>query len=170
MQVGNSIKEISIMDRPAPIEIMIRPARLEDALQIAQLSAQFGYPASVDDVRLWLQLLIQKPGEGVFVGIIDPGAEHESIAAWIQVSRVVHLMEPPFAEVIGLVVAEDWRGRGIGAQMLSHAERWAAARGLKWIWVRSNIVRDRAHRFYLARNFTLAKSQNVYVKDLTAGL
>ncbi len=148
-------------------EIMIRPARIEDAPEINRLSAQLGYPASLDEARERLEALLHKSGEGIYVAELESEDESGSLAAWMQISHAAHLMEAPFAEVIGLVIDEDQRGRGIGAEMLAHAERWAAERGLRWIWVRSSVIRERAHHFYQSHSYSLVKTQHLFVKSIS---
>lgn len=78
-----------------------------------------------------------------------------------------HLMEDPFAEVIGLVVADNWRNLGVGAQLMETAENWARQKGLCRVWICSNIKRERAHGFYKRLGYKEIKKQCVLVKDLT---
>ena len=71
------------------------------------------------------------------------------------------------AEVVGLVVDADARRTGTGRKLIAAAEDWARARGLRELFLRSNIVRPEAHAFYPALGFERSKTQHVYRKALT---
>jgi GNAT superfamily N-acetyltransferase len=66
----------------------------------------------------------------------------------------------------GLVVDEGHRGRRIGRLLMETAEAWASARGCEALYVRSNVVRERAHRFYKEMGYDLIKQSCVFLKEL----
>ena len=141
--------------------ISIRPARSDDAAALAELSTQLGYPAAADTLN---QRLERVRGDGVgevFVATVDG-----RVLGWTHVVPRLHLEEVPFAELAGLVVADGARGAGVGAALLSAAEHWAREHGFAQFRVRSNVVRERAHRFYLREGYVERKRQVVFDKAL----
>ena len=56
----------------------------------------------------------------------------------------------------------------IGAALLEEVEAWAwaRARGCAALRVRSNVVRERAHRFYRRAGFETIKTQHVFEKRI----
>jgi GNAT superfamily N-acetyltransferase len=88
------------------------------------------------------------------------------LVAWLHV-HLVHLLElDTQAEISGLVVDDAWRRRGVGALLMRHAEQWAREQGCKTIRLRSNVIRERAHRFYDRLGYELQKTQKVFRKTL----
>lgn len=143
-------------------KVAIRKARLSDARVVAELSGQLGYPATEKEMAERLSKLIRRPRDGVVLVAESAGA----IVGWVHVS-VTPLLEAPLrAEVNGLVVDEKQRSQGTGAELLEAAERWAAAKGCKGVSVRSNVIRERAHRFYLQRGYEHYKTQKAFRKPL----
>ena len=143
-------------------KIAIRRARLGDAVVIAKLSGQLGYPATENETEERLAKLIHCRGEGVVL-IAEVSGE---IVGWLHVS-VTPLLEVPLrAEVNGLVVDETKRSQGAGAKLLEAAERWAATKGCKSMSVRSNVIRERAHGFYLRHGYEHFKTQKAFRKSL----
>ena len=63
-------------------------------------------------------------------------------------------------------VANDFRGQGVGRVLVERAEGWAKARGLKSVYVRSNIVRKDAHAFYQKLGYKIIKTQSAFRKAL----
>jgi GNAT superfamily N-acetyltransferase len=142
--------------------IAIRKARLRDAGVIAKLSGQLGYPATEKEMAERLARLIHRPGDGVVLIAEDSG----EIVGWLHVSITPLLEVPLRAEVNGLVVDETKRSLGAGAKLLEAAERWAAGKGCKSMSVRSNVIRERAHGFYLRHGYEHFKTQKAFRKSL----
>jgi GNAT superfamily N-acetyltransferase len=144
--------------------IAIRAARDGDAVALADLSRQLGYP--LDAVEMSRRLArVRAAGAGeVFV------AEdvHAQLVGWTHVVPRVQLEDGAFAELAGLVVDESVRGSGVGAALLAAAEDWARAQGFASIRVRSNVIRERAHRFYEREGYARIKAQAVFRKPLAA--
>jgi len=148
---------------PNPEEITIRRVRLSDAASVAELSGQLGYPAHKKEMADRLAHLIRHPRFGV---VLVAETSHGKIVGWLHVS-VTPLLEVPLrAEVNGLIVAEGQRGSGSGAKLLQAAEAWAKCKGCTGMSVRSNVVRDRAHAFYLRNGYEHYKTQKAFRKAL----
>jgi GNAT superfamily N-acetyltransferase len=141
--------------------MVLRAAHVSDAAAIAGLSTQLGYPTRPEDVEFRLRDVLDRPGGAVLV------AEDEGeVVGWIHVFGNHTIETEPFALIMGLVVDETRRGRGIGASLVEAATEWATGQGYRAIRVRSNVVRERAHSFYERLGFARVKSQVVFVKQL----
>ncbi len=149
------------MDRTS---IRIRRARRGDAERIAQLSAELGYPATAAQVATRLRQLTPASKHAVFVAESSDAAM--GLIGWVHVG-VSHLLESDIrAEVNGLIVAEGQRSAGAGAKLLEAAEEWARRRGCRGMNVRSNVIRERAHRFYERQGYEHYKTQKAFRKAL----
>jgi GNAT superfamily N-acetyltransferase len=140
----------------------IRRAKSTDAAPIAELSGQLGYPAKPAAIARRLRMI--KPASQHAVLVAE--SSERKVIGWLHVS-VSPLLEVPLrAEVNGLVVDEDERSRGTGALLLRAAEQWARSRGCKNMSVRSNVLRERAHQFYLRHGYEHYKTQKAFRKSL----
>jgi GNAT superfamily N-acetyltransferase len=92
--------------------------------------------------------------------------ENGSAQGWIQVSLPRIFETPASAEIAGLVVASAARGRGLGRALVAAAAGWAAERGCTAVRVRTNVIRERAHAFYVREGFREVKTQKVLEKRL----
>lgn len=141
----------------------IRRADPEDAPELARLAAELGYQASGAAMRLRLHLLAGRDH-----AVLVAADAATLLLGWIHVARRVTLESGESAEILGLVVAAAARRRGVGKRLVVAAEAWSRDRGLERIVVRSNAARTESHEFYPALDYTLAKTQRVYMKQLTA--
>ena len=146
-----------------PARIATRRARLADAPAIAELSGQLGYPASPQEVAERLARLLWRPHDTAV--LIAESPAHEVIG-WLHVSLLPLLEVPLRAEMNSFIVAEGQRSLGAGAKLLEAAEQWAKKKGCKDISARSNVIRDRAHAFYVRNGFEHYKTQKAFRKDL----
>ncbi len=143
-------------------ELRIRRARASDAPQLAALTGQLGYPATAAQIRKRLQGIKPASQNAVFVA----NSKKDGVIGWLHVSRDVLLESEIRAEVNGLVVAEGQRSLGAGAQLLAAAEDWARKHGCKNMSVRSNVIRERAHKFYERNGYEHYKTQKSFRKPL----
>jgi N-acetylglutamate synthase-like GNAT family acetyltransferase len=128
---------------------MIRAARPGDAAGIARLSAQLGYPADVAVFAERLERLLPLATHALLVCEGEGGR----LAGFIGLERRLTIEAGDQAEVVGLVVDADARRGGAGRALIAAAEDWARARGLRELFLRSNVVRPEAHAFYPALGF-----------------
>ena len=142
--------------------MIIRPAERRDIARIAALAGELGYPSTADEMARRLAALGWR--DAVLVADDDGGA----CVAWIHVGIIDSLESDRFAEIRGLVVAEASRGAGIGAALVRAAEEWARGRGCPRVRVRSNVLRERTHRFYKRLGYRVGKSQKVFDKSILA--
>lgn len=143
-----------------PLEI--REARAQDFARIAELAAQLSYPSSPEDIARRLEGMQDSCDHAVFVAVREGGG----IAGWIGVFIYRSVEADARAEISGLVVDEKVRSRGIGSQLLARAEHWAREASCRSIGLRSNVIRDQAHEFYLRYGYRHIKTQKSFRKDL----
>ncbi len=143
-------------------ELKIRRAKRTDALRIAALAGQLGYPATAAQIRQRLQGIQPASQNAVFVA----DSKKDGVVGWLHVSREALLESDVRAEVNGLVVAEGRRSLGAGARLLAAAEDWARKHGCKGMSVRSNVIRERAHKFYERHGYEHYKTQKSFRKPL----
>ena len=142
--------------------LVIRRARLSDAARLAGLSGQLGYPTEVAEMKRRLKNIRPANQHAIFVAE-DP--EH-GVIGWLHVSAIPLLEVDLRAEVNGLVVADGQRSRGAGWLLLREAERWARKHKCKSMSVRSNVLRERAHKFYERHGYEHYKTQKAFRKPL----
>lgn len=148
------------MSPSSEIDLNVREALPSDAARIVALAAQLGYDVPLAHAGATLEA---RDAEGeVLVAIVS----RVGVVGWVDVRIHHNLLTSREAVVEGLVVDEEFRGAGIGGELLAEAERWAGARGCGSVRVRSNAMRERAHAFYEARGYALVKSQRIYEKAL----
>ena len=136
----------------------IREICLDDIDQYIVLAKQLGYETDKEHLK---RCIINKDDlEIVFV------AEFESkIIGWIDCKISHTYLKKDYCEIVGLVVDEMERSKGIGKKLMSKAENWAKDKGTKEIIVRSNIRRERAHKFYLNNGYVIEKQSMVFKKE-----
>ena len=140
----------------------VRTASIGDATELARLSNQLGYPASVRDVELRLHGMEASPEHRVLVACL----EEEAVVGWIHVYISLRIESNPFGELGGFVVAEDHRRRGIGRALLGAAETWLTGRGIETIRVLCRSTRVDAHAFFEQAGFSMTKDQRVFDKQI----
>lgn len=144
-----------------PARIVIRPAQPGDAATLTDLTEQLGYPASVHAIAARLANLLGLPEHALFVATAD-----DQVRGWVHVFKAHRLETDDCAEIGGLVVDTAWRGQGVGKSLMAAAETWARSLALTKVRVRSNIVREGAHRFYERLGYASLKRSTVFTRSL----
>ena len=142
-------------------QVTVRLARVKDAGRIAELATQLGYPTTSEQMQRRLSQVGQTGERAVYVAVRDGrvvGWIHVCVRPLVQVDRA--------AEIEGLVVDEACRGQGIGRLLIRQIEQWVGEKGCDAIYVRSNIIRERAHGFYQELGYENIKTSLTFCKML----
>lgn len=140
--------------------VVLRRAEAGDAERLAELCGQLGYPLSAGQLQPRLAEISEDEPNDVCVAVGAGG----QVLGWVQVYVRQLLMVERHAEMGGLVVDEAHRGCGIGRMLVDWAETWARDHGCDSLYLRSNVQREAAHRFYEQMGYQLAKTQRAYWK------
>jgi GNAT superfamily N-acetyltransferase len=143
----------------------IRRAVIQDAARLAELSGALGYPAAPEAIGTRLERLLQRAGDVVFVAEVSAGR----VVGWLHGAEQELLESGRRCEILGLVVAAEHRSQGVGRLLVAAVERWAGARGLELVAVRSNVKRSESHPFYERLGYVRVKTQHAYRKRLSVG-
>ena len=133
---------------PSHFGVSIREAGPADAKDVAALFTELGYPCSEADARSRL-LRPTADRNRLFLAVSDG---HVVGLACVHLMWMLHADEL-WCRLTSLVVTESHRGRGIGAAMIEHVERYATAAGAVRLEVTCNERREEAHHFYLRHGF-----------------
>ena len=144
----------------------IRSMTAGDAGEVAALCDQLGYPSTPAQVAHRFGLLAERPECAVFVAEDEDDEAAERIAGFVHVQGRLTVESDARAEIAGLVVDAARRGAGVGRALVEAAEMWAAARGYDEVTLRSNVARERAHRFYQSLGYEITKSSHAFRKAL----
>lgn len=150
------------MQQRDEMKFEIRPATLADASQIADLSAELGYPASHEQILNRLERVDSRSDHAVFVIEVPDG----SIVGWVHAYLRWLLISGLSAEIGGIVIRETYRRRGLGRKLLQHIEKWADSHGCETVALYSGMQRDTAHLFYPSTGYKRIKSSWKYEKEI----
>jgi GNAT superfamily N-acetyltransferase len=143
-------------------KIKVRPANARDVTAIARLAGELGYPSTSAQVHDRLATMKDDPRHATFVA----AAAGNEVIGWIHLREERSPGSEPLAEISNLVVDSRFRGAGTGRLLVERGEQWAREQGLAAIGVRSNIIRERSHVFYLRLGYQITKFQKVFRKAL----
>jgi ribosomal protein S18 acetylase RimI-like enzyme len=143
--------------------LTIRTPEPADYARLAELAGELGYPSSAEDIARRLAGLADISQQHVIFVAQRAG---EPIAGWICVAVQGTIESDAHAEITGFVVGSEFRSQGVGEQLLARAEAWARERDVHSVRLRSNVIRDRAHAFYLREGYEHYKTQKAFRKPL----
>lgn len=143
-------------------EIRVRRARSSDAAQLTPLCGQLGYPSGEEEVRGRLSGIESTPLHALWVAETGDG----TLAGFLNAFVMRTIDTDARVEVAALVVDDAQRSRGVGQLLIEQVEAWARENGCKLIGLRSNVIRDRAHKFYERLGYVHYKTQKAFRKAL----
>ena len=139
------------------MEIIVRRVTKEDAETISVLCSQLGYPMSVEQTLKNISGVLDSRDQDAFAAEID-----NKVIGWIGLSQSIKIEVPPYCEVHGLVVDDNFQNHGIGKKLIEKAKQWAKERGNDKLKLHCNVIRKEAHLFYEHLGFKETKQQKVY--------
>ena len=142
--------------------ITVREAQISDAPRLAPLAKELGYDSTPQEVAGRLPGIFADSEHIIFV------AEQKSgeLAGYVDVFLFRTAACNVRAEIAGLVVEEKSRSQRIGRILMARAEDWAREKGCSECGLRSNIIREGAHRFYENLGYRVNKTQKSFRKKL----
>ena len=139
------------------MEIFIRRISKEDAVAIAALSYQLGYPLSLEQTLQNINAVMENKDHNAFV------ATHANkVIGWVGVAQTIQLETLAFCEIRGLVVDEQYRKKGVGKMLIEKAKQWGKEKGNNKLRLRCNLKRTETHQFYQHLGFQETKQQKVF--------
>jgi GNAT superfamily N-acetyltransferase len=144
------------------VSVDVRLATAEDAPRIAELSGVLGYPVDAAAVSARLSRLVGRHDNAVLVAV-----DGDRVVGWIHGAEHELVETGSHCEILGLVVDSTHRKAGAGRRLVDAIERWAAARGLTRMSVRSNVARVESHPFYERLGYVRVKTQHSYRKSVS---
>lgn len=142
--------------------MIIRKMEFKDLPEVSRLAHELGYPNTLEELEIRFKAVSQGDGE-LMVSLSE-----NVITGWIQVNKdVLSLLVDPRAEISALVVGEKYRNQKMGKALVKAAEEWALSNGLNVMRVRSNIKREKAHRFYEREGYEIKKTGYTFEKNLS---
>jgi ribosomal protein S18 acetylase RimI-like enzyme len=139
------------------MNLEIREATDEDLPQVLTLYAQLGMDDGnvldlVEAQEIYAQFA-RYPDYRLFVVCDSHGSQEIlGVYALLVMHNLAH-RGAPSAIVEDVVVAAEYRGKGIGRRMMEHAAAQARAAGCYKLVLSSNRHRERAHAFYESLGF-----------------
>jgi GNAT superfamily N-acetyltransferase len=130
-----------------------------DAEDIAVLNGELGYSVTSALVRKQIRRIQEQTRDRVFIAKIG-----EHAAGFIHLSPYELLFDDPLMNVMGLVVLEEYRRRGIASALMEHAEGYAKENGFSGIRLNSGSGRTGAHAFYESLGYVSRKTHRHFIK------
>jgi len=143
------------------MQFNVRSVSVEDAQAVNQLSQQLGYSISLTGTVVNIRQLLSSKEHCCFVAVHDL-----TVIGWVHGFIAYRIESNPFAEIGGLVVDENFRGKGIGKTLADRVKEWSLEQGIAALRLRCNVKRKEAHVFYNKVGFEVTKEQKVFEMPL----
>jgi len=143
------------------VTIAVREAKPNDALALAPLLGELGYPVGAEALAYRMDRLVGRKDHIVLV------AEDEIGAVGLLALHVFPLIayDRDVGMIMALVVTARARGTGVGRQLVERAEEMAKSLGASRLLVTTHVRRADAHRFYERLGFEFTGRR--YVRQIT---
>ena len=137
--------------------MIIREIELKDIEDFIALSKQLGYEIEKEYVS---ECIGNEDDTGiVFVAVED------RVIGWINLRINKTYLSKPYGEIVGFIVDENSRNKGIGKKILEKAELWFKIKGVSKVLLHTNVKRIDAHRFYERNGFKYIKDSKLFRKE-----
>jgi predicted N-acetyltransferase YhbS len=139
--------------------VMIREIRPEDYYDICLLNKELGYDYPLEKVKVRIEHIQKNTKDIIFV------AQRENeVIGYIHGSPYELLYSDSLINILGFVVKERYRSKGVGSLLIQHLEDRAKENGFRGIRLVSGIDRTDAHRFYRKHGYLHKKDQKNFIK------
>ena len=136
------------------MEISVRSVTAADVTAVNNLSQQLGYPLSESQTLQNIKAMLSRDDLTAFVAV-----KQDHIVGWIGLAQIIIIESIPYCEITGLIIDENYRGKGIGKMLIEKAKDWTKEKESDKLKVRCNVIRAEAHLFYQHLGFIPTKQQ-----------
>jgi len=143
------------------MKIVVREIRAEDAEAVNLLSRQLGYPLSPEETLENIRNVLQSKMHIAFVALNE-----NRIVGWIGAAQAIMIEVMPHCEINGLVIDEQYRGKGIGKLLIEKVKQWSIENGYDRLSLHCNVKRTEAHIFYEHIGFKEIKQQKYFAINI----
>jgi len=147
-QIFDTAGTSQLFSEESNVNVQIRAATDADLASILALYVEVednGRVLSIEQARSILARMKSYPDYKVYVAML--GRSIVGTFALLIMDNLAH-MGAPSGVVEDVVVRTDWRGKGVGKQMMRFAMDRCRERGCYKLALSSNLKREAAHRFY----------------------
>ncbi|MED5017408.1 GNAT family N-acetyltransferase [Paenibacillus chibensis] len=141
---------------------VVREIRVADYPDIYLLNQAFNPRYAVfseEKVKKKIETILQHTEDIIFVY-----EENSQVGGYIHGSPYELLFSEAMVNVLGFVVQENHRRRGVGSALIEKLEQWGRNNGFNGIKLLSHPSRTAAHRLYEQRGYRFTKDQKNYIK------
>jgi len=127
-------------------KLIIRDAGIADIEALALLMTDLGYPTSVADMQTRFEMIIAHQDYKTIIAELND----EVVGMAGLCKGIYYEMNGLYMRITAFVVKQNYRGMGIGKQLINAAEAWATEQGLHTILINSGNREERlaSHEFY----------------------
>lgn len=140
---------------------MIRQAELADVKSLQLLSELLGYPYPLEKFKANLTRSLADDKQIILVVELN-----KTIVGYCHAEFYEPLYADKLLNVLGLVVAENQQGQGIGTQLMLALEEFAEQHQISAIRLNSGEDRHAAHHFYEKNGYVSSKNQKNFRKNM----
>ena len=107
------------------MEPTIRPMFINDLESVNALSFQLGYELPLAETKAQMEKILSKEDHIAYVAAVQ-----EKVIGWIHGFISLAIESKPFVEIGGLVVDEEFRGKGVGNRLVNKVKEWTIEKNI----------------------------------------
>ena len=143
------------------MDFILRDVQKEDSKGVKKLAENLGYPSSEEKVSEILETVIKHNDHRMIVA-----EKQKELVGYIHMVSSLSVGSDRYVEIAALSVLDTYRKRGIGKALIAESKNMAEEKGIEFVRIRSNIIRQEAHKFFEQHGFRNLKTQEVFVKKI----
>ena len=144
------------------MQIVLRKMQTDDAAAVNLLSKQLGYSLTVLQTEKQIRTILSRKDHALLVALSEM-----NIIGWIHAFQSHFIESTSFVEIGGIVVDENYRGKGVGKALVQQIIDWTLEQKYFKLRVRTQHKRLDAQQFYRTLKFEEMKEQKVFQLDLS---
>lgn len=139
----------------------IREIKVDDYIQVAHLNKQLGYNFPKNKVKERIEKISTCTKDKILVAV----DKNDLAIGFIHATPYELLYYESIVNILGLVVDEQYRKKGVGKRLLKAIEQWAKSNDYTGVRINTGLSRTEAHKFYRSCEYISNKEQKRFFKS-----